>query len=71
MGGAAAVGWPFRSYRHFKTEDEGALHLALAITLKAFKAVLFALSEINHSLFQGHLLLAVQIPSMSPLPFCS
>lgn len=41
MGGDAAVGWPFQSYRHFKMEDEGDLHLALAITPKAFKSVFF------------------------------
>ena len=40
-------------------EDEGGPHLGFAIILKAFKSVLFALSEINHSLFQVHLLLAV------------
>lgn len=43
--------------------------LALAITFKAFKSVLFAVSEINNSLFQVHLLPTFRAPSMFPPPF--
>lgn len=45
-------------------EDKGDPHPGLAITLKAFKPVLFPVSEINNSLF--HLLPAFRSLHVSP-----